>query len=81
MPYSANSRKIKIDGELVRLLLRRRKIKQKHAAKLLGISDSLLVQHLSGHYPVPVLRLKRLLKLLKIEDLSLILPLREAQHG
>ena len=70
----------RLDGDITRLLLRRKKIQQRKAAKILGVSAAQLVQYLAGRYPIPYFRLKRLLKILQIEDPTLIL-CQEAEHG
>ena len=65
--------KAKLDGEVTRLLLRRKKIQQKSAAYKIKVSPAQFVQYLNGKYPIPSRPLIRLLKILKINDPLLIL--------
>ncbi len=72
--------KVKLDGEITRLLLRRRKIRQQELAEILGVWPSQIAHYLEGKTPIPGPRLEKLLKVLGLKDPSVILLPRQADH-
>ncbi len=77
----SGSQKFFLDGEITRLILRRRKLRQGQVAKQLAVSGAQFFQYLAGKYPLNARAVWLLAKILRLENPELIIKRAESTHA